>query len=126
MIPEPQQPICTSSPPVPLQSPKGSLGKYLVLTVMAVGLLGLNLWNISRSLEVKRLRADFMAAQEYLNQSAPLVQLNEKIVARLAVLSAERKDDALKRLLAEHGVTFNLEPAKAPSNPTAASKTGDR
>jgi hypothetical protein len=126
MIPDPLQPADASPPPAASPSQGGALGKYLVLTVAALGLLGLHLWNISRSLAVKQQQADFRAAQEYLNQSAPLVQLNEKIVARLAVLALERKDEALKNLLAEHGVTFNLEPAKAPGNPPAANKTGAR
>jgi uncharacterized protein HemX len=89
--------------------------RYPVLTALAALALGLSLWNIGSARALRELQTEVDASRQYIDQTAPLAQLNEKIIARLAQLSAGKGDEALKRLLAEHGVTFTLAPQAKPA-----------
>jgi hypothetical protein len=61
--------------------------------------------------------------QQFINQSAQLGRVNEALVRALATSAANNKDDQLRDLLAQHGITFQVNPAQ-PSPATASPPTG--
>lgn len=98
--------------------------RYPALAALAASVLGLSLWNIAQTRAVQRLQAEIDSGRQYLDQTVPLAQLNEKIIARLAQLSVGKGDEALKRLLAEQGVTFTVdEPSKPAAGESAPVKS---
>jgi hypothetical protein len=58
--------------------------------------------------------------QQFINQSVQLGRLNEALVRALATAAANNKDDQLRELLAQHGITFQIAPADGQA-PAAAS-----
>jgi hypothetical protein len=50
--------------------------------------------------------------QQFINQSAQLGRVNEALVRALATSAANNKDDQLRDLLAQHGITFQVNPAQ--------------
>ena len=71
----------------------------------------------------RSLQQEVNERQQSINQGIQLSRLNEQIIRALANLSAQNKDDQLKELLAEHGITFNVSlpsatPAEAGSSNT--------
>ena len=61
--------------------------------------------------------------QQFINQSAQLGRLNEALVRALATSAANNKDDQLRDLLAQHGITFQVNPTQ-PGPVTAAPPSG--
>jgi hypothetical protein len=57
--------------------------------------------------------------QQFINQSAQLGRLNEALVHALATSAANNRDDQLRDLLAQHGITFQVNPPQP--NPAIAS-----
>jgi hypothetical protein len=60
--------------------------------------------------------------QQFINQSAQLGRLNEALVRALATSAVNNKDDQLRDLLAQHGITFQItppQPAGASASPPA-------
>jgi hypothetical protein len=58
--------------------------------------------------------------QQFINQSAQLGRLQEGLVRALATSAANNKDDQLRDLLAQHGISFTVNPPAAPGAPAAA------
>jgi hypothetical protein len=50
--------------------------------------------------------------QQFINQSTQLGRLNEALVRTLATTAANNKDDQLRDLLAQHGITFQVNPTQ--------------
>jgi hypothetical protein len=48
--------------------------------------------------------------QQFINQSTQLGRLNEALVRALATSAANNKDGQLRDLLAQHGITFQVNP----------------
>ena len=59
--------------------------------------------------------------QQFINQSAQLGRLNEALVRALATTAANNKDDQLRDLLAQHGITFQVNPPQPGPVPSAPS-----
>jgi hypothetical protein len=59
--------------------------------------------------------------QQFINQSVQLGRLNEALVRALATAAANNKDDQLRELLAQHGITFQIAPADGQA-PAASGK----
>jgi hypothetical protein len=57
--------------------------------------------------------------QQFINQSIQLGRINEALIHALAAAVVSNKDDKLRDLLAENGITINAsgEPVVAPSGP---------
>jgi hypothetical protein len=68
------------------------------------------------------LQAEVNSRQQYIQQSLQLEALNREIVAAIANLAVRNKDDQLKALLAQHGITINVGPAGSPA-PSSSSGT---
>ena len=66
----------------------------------------------------RRLQAEVTARNHFIQQTVQIETLNREVVNALANLAVERNDEALKALLAQHGVTLNPSPAGARGQPT--------
>ena len=67
--------------------------------------------------------------QQFINQSMQLGRINEALIRALAATAVSNKDDKLRDLLAENGITINAsgEPVSSASGPaekTAPAATG--
>jgi hypothetical protein len=69
----------------------------------------------------RSVQAEVNRRQQFINQSIQLVRVSEALVRALAAAAANGKDDKLRELLAQNGITINAagEPERTPP-PTAA------
>lgn len=80
------------------------------LSILALAGLVLVLVNIALTVGNASRRDEAGGNQQYINESVKLSNLNNRIVQRLAVLSADNNDPQLKALLNEHGITYTIKP----------------
>ena len=88
-----------------------ALGIGLILTNMI-----LFEWNRS-------LRQEVDARAQYIQQTVQLEALHRDIVNAIANLSVRNKDDALKTILSQQGITINVNPPQ--TTPAPSIKTPD-
>ena len=73
----------------------------------------------------RAVQAEVNRRQQFINQSIQLGRVNEALIRALAAAAANNKDDKLRDLLAQNGITINA--AGEPSQPSApADKTRRR
>ena len=62
------------------------------------------------------MQAEVNQRQQFINQSIQLGRINEVLIRALAAAAANGKDDKLRELLAQNGITINAagEPEKSP------------
>lgn len=91
-------------------------GLFWVSTVLAALSVVLVISNGVLFLANQEAQAAINRRQQFINQSAQLDRLNEALVRALATYAANNKDDQLRDLLAQHGITFQVNPVPpAPS-----------
>jgi len=61
------------------------------------------------------LQTEVNSRQQFIQQSIQLEALNREIVSAIANLSVRNKDDALRTVLTQHGITFAANPASTPA-----------
>jgi hypothetical protein len=83
----------------------GLAGFALVLVVAYIALVQDN----------RSVQAEVNRRQQYINQSMQLARVNEALVRALAAAAVSEKDDKLRDLLAQNGITINAagEPERA-------------
>jgi hypothetical protein len=79
--------------------------------------------------ENRTVQAEVNRRQQFINQSIQLGRINEVLIRALAATAVSNKDDKLRDLLADNGITINAagEPvpsATAPAEKTAPAATG--
>lgn len=94
---------------------------------IAVGLAALVLALVAANLTLaslnRDLQADVTLRQQYVQQSVQLEGLYREIVRALAELGARNNDDAVRGLLARHGISYAVTPtAAAPAASPAVRK----
>ncbi len=62
----------------------------------------------------RSVQAEVNRRQQFINQSIQLGRVNEALVRALATAAVDGKDDKLRDLLTQNGITINA-PAKAPA-----------
>jgi hypothetical protein len=77
----------------------------------------------------RTVQADVNRRQQFINQSLQLGRINEALIRALAAAAVSNKDDKLRDLLADNGITINAagEPVPSASDPaenTAPAATG--
>lgn len=92
--------------------------KFLTITAVAALAFIFVLINLSAHMSNRTRQTEVAERQQFINQSVQLSRLNTQFIQALAQLSAETNDESIRRLLAEHGVTFtvNETPAQATNN----------
>jgi hypothetical protein len=71
----------------------------------------------------RTVQADVNRRQQFINQSIQLGRINEALIRTLATAAVSNKDDKLRDLLADNGITINASGEPVPSASTAAEKT---
>ena len=84
--------------------------------VVALVLVNMVLFEMNRSLQ-----SEINTRQQFIQQSVQLEALNREIVSAIANLSVKNRDDALKTVLTQHGITFTATPA--PTGAAAAAQS---
>jgi hypothetical protein len=95
---------------------------------MTVGLAGLALLLVVAYIilvqDNRRVQADVNRRQQFINQSIQLGRVNEALIRSLAAAAVSNKDDKLRDLLAENGITINAAGEPVPAAIGPAEKTG--
>lgn len=83
--------------------------------VTAVALLSLLLLAVNLSLlrGNRAMQRDVAARQQFVQQSVQLEGLYREIVRALAELAARNNDEAVRQMLARHGITYTVNPPAA-------------
>jgi hypothetical protein len=77
----------------------------------------------------RTVQAEVNRRQQFINQSVQLGRISEVLIRAIAATAVSNKDDRLRDLLADNGITINAagEPvpsASAPAEKTAPAPTG--
>jgi hypothetical protein len=103
---------------------------YWTLVALSAATLILVVVNIFLARDVRSVQAEVNQRQQFINQSIRLSQVNSVLIRALAQAAINDKDDKLRALLAENGITVaasgstttpapGAEP-KSPTTPTPA------
>jgi type VI protein secretion system component VasK len=98
-------------------------GAVTVLAAIAIILVLTNIVLFERN---RSLQAEVGARAQYLQQTTQLEVLNREIVNAIANLAVRNKDDALRALLAQQGITINMGAGQAPPPAAPPSPEGRR
>jgi hypothetical protein len=72
----------------------------------------------------RSVQAEVNRRQQFINQSMQLGRINEALIRALAAAAINDKDDKLRDLLAQNGITINASGEPVPSSAPAASEKG--
>ena len=89
---------------------------YRVTTVLSGLTLVLVVAYICLVQDNRAVQAEVTRRQQFITQSIQLGRINEVLIRALAAAAANGKDDKLRELLAQNGITINAagEPEKSP------------
>lgn len=68
----------------------------------------------------RSLQAEIGSRAQYIQQSVQLEGLHREIVNAIANLAVRNKDDALKTILTQQGITFNVGPPESTGAPPSS------
>ncbi len=88
-------------------------GRYWLLTIAAGIALLLVVANTILARGNHAVRGEIDSRQLYINQSIRVSRLNTQVIQALANLSARSGDEQIRKLLAEHGISFTGIPGEA-------------
>ncbi|PYN73163.1 MAG: hypothetical protein DMD96_33075 [Candidatus Rokuibacteriota bacterium] len=77
----------------------------------------------------RSLQGEINLRQQFIQQSVQLEALNRDLISAIANLSVRNKDEQLKTILTQQGITFNVAPSlPGPTAPSATrpASAGDR
>jgi hypothetical protein len=88
--------------------------KVWILLVLGVAAAVLLTLNISLSSANRARLAEVTERQAFINDTIRLSSFSTQFIQSLATVSANTGDQALRDVLAKHGVTFEVQPAATP------------
>jgi MOFRL family/Domain of unknown function (DUF4147) len=98
-------------------------GGVTVLAAIAIILVLTNIVLFERN---RSLQAEVSARAQYIQQTTQLEVLNREIVNAIANLAVRNKDDALRTLLAQQGISINMGAGQGGPPPAGQSPEGRR
>ena len=94
---------------------------------LTVGLSGLTLVLVVAYIilvqDNRSVQAEVNQRQQFINQSIQLGRINEALIRALAAAAVNNKDDKLRDLLAQSGITINPAGEASPSSSGPAEKS---
>src|SRR5439155_20483255 len=96
---------------------------YRVLVALAGITLVLVVAYIVLIQDNRSVQAETNRRQQFINQSIQLGRINEALIRALAAAAVSNKDDKLRDLLADNGITINAAGEPVPSVSGPAEKT---
>ncbi|HZS85530.1 MAG TPA: hypothetical protein VFA50_21855 [Stellaceae bacterium] len=105
-------------------------GLYWMSTLLAGASIALVIVDGTLFLGNQSAQAVVNQRQQFINQSVQLGRVNEALVRALAAAAETNKDEQLRQVLAQHGITYTVQPRPAaaggapaaPAPPAAGSK----
>jgi type VI protein secretion system component VasK len=82
--------------------------KFLSVTLIAALAFALVCVNLTVHSANRDRQAEVAQRQQFINESVQLSRVNTQFIQALAQLSAQTNDESIRRLLAEHGITFTV------------------
>lgn len=71
----------------------------------------------------RTIQAEVNQRQQFINQSVQVGRINEALLRALATVSVNQKDDKLRDLLAQNGITINPKTGAPEPAPETGAKT---
>ena len=112
---------------------KGAVGTDSWLYRLLVALSGITLILVIAYIVViqdnRSIQAEINQRQQFINQSIQLGRIEDTLVRALAATAVDSKDDRLRDLLAQNGITINPKtgtPERAPAPAAAAPAAAGR
>ncbi len=99
--------------------------QFWIVTVLAAASLFLLALNFYLLLGNRAVQKEVASRQQFVQQSVQLEGLYREIVRALAELAARNNDEAVRAMLAKHGITYTVNPPAA-SAPAPAPATPPR
>ena len=95
--------------------------KFGILLVLVISTMALLYLNVGLSGANRAQLEQVTERQQLINQAIRVSQFSTQFIQGLARLAAETKDEDLRKLLADHGVTFTVaaEPQAGGAKPEA-------
>jgi hypothetical protein len=119
--------VCYSSPPAGgggcSETGRGGMRPGGWLYWVVVGLSGLTLALVIAYIVLvqdnRTVQTQVNQRQQFINQSIQLSRVNEALIRALATAAVNNKDDKLRDLLTQNGITINAtgEPVPSPTTP---------
>jgi hypothetical protein len=92
--------------------------KFAILLVLVIGLMVLLFMNVRLAGENRVKLREVTERQQILSQTVGISQFSTQFIKGLARVAAESKDEDIRRVLADYGVTFTVEEDAAPEAPS--------
>lgn len=83
--------------------------KFAILLVLVIGMMTLLFMNVRVADDNRAKLKEVAERQQFLSQTVGISQFSTQFIKGLARLAADTKDDDIRRVLADHGVTFTVE-----------------
>ena len=94
-------------------------GLYWISTMLAGASIALVIVNGTMILGNQSAQADVNQRQQFINQSVQLSRVNEALVRALLSASSGDKDEPIRKLLAQHGISGD---SNAPASPASGKR----
>lgn len=98
--------------------------KFWVLLILAVGTMALLYLNIGLADENRERLREVTKRQAFINDTVRISNFSSQFIESLAQLAARTGDAEIRKVLADHGVTFVVEEGAAPANTEADTDAG--
>lgn len=95
----------------------GERAPFWIMTSLAAMSVALVIANGVLFLANQTAQAELAQRQQFINQSVQLGRLQEGLIRALAASAATNKDDQLRDLLAQHGISYTVNPAPSGGTP---------
>lgn len=83
--------------------------KFAILLVLVIGMMTLLFLNVRVADDNRAKLQEVAERQQFLSQTVGISQFSTQFIKGLARLAADTKDEDIRRVLADHGVTFTVE-----------------
>jgi hypothetical protein len=93
---------------------------FWVLTGLASLALVLVVVNAALSVSNRSTQAEVNQRQQFINGNLQLTRVTETLVRTIAAAAYNTKDETLRNLLAQHGITYTITPNAPPAGAAAA------
>ena len=98
-------------------------GLYWISTVLAGASIALVIVNGTMYLGNQSVQAEVNRRQQFINQSVQLSRVSEALVRSILGAATRNKDEQLRKLLAQHGISADgVAPDAAPAAPSSGVK----
>ncbi len=85
--------------------------KFWLLTLLGAAVLALSLLNHNLRNKIAEKQQAVLERQQFINDSQSLSKFNSQFIRALANLAVQTGDANIAKLLADHGITYQVNPS---------------